>query len=457
MKTAIPLILLLLAAAVVKSLANGGPVDGSGIYSTAGIKLINKSDISLTDEDLKITIDDNYCIINVRYKLKNSGPAELVKFGFPVDFNRSEVYHDYDENKDYTNLENVWDKDYILNFNIKDGTKKLKTSSRIDNKILTDTITTEWDEKMILELARKWYLAELSFKKDEEKTIHISYKIKSGYSDAEYSKSFFREYSDRSLIYDLCPASYWGDGTIRKLNIEVNAKQPLISDDSVYISGLQGFSVHNGIYKLEAANFDPAGKKLKIRYWLNNKFLTEDLEDNIIDYSLFHAEPSIYSKDSRELFDGNLNTGITMPVNSGDSMLLADLIFDYRDAPYMLTVVAMLSGELKDSASYADFSRVKEVRIEVNFYNPDNPDQLTDYTIEFDNKNYHDFNKKYFFNFLDILFDRGDPEPLPVKRLKIYITDVYPGNKQNTLYIPELYLLGLELKKNGNGYEPVWD
>ena len=95
-------LLILLIAISVKSFGNGGPIDGSAVYKTGDIILINQPNIELIQEDLKILIEGDYAIVNVTYHLKNNAHKDSeITYGFPIQFIQNEAQDELEWQEGY--------------------------------------------------------------------------------------------------------------------------------------------------------------------------------------------------------------------------------------------------------------------------------------------------------------------------------------------------------------------
>src|SRR6266571_1313146 len=151
MKRLLGIIVLLALPAFV--FANGGPIDGSEIFSTGNVQLLENKDISLVEEDLKVKIVGDHAQVDVKYLLSNNGDTTKVTYGFPVIKMTEAAMQDISS----TPLDN------LTAFSIKDNGRLLKIRKHKDPKPLKEEGYKElW-----------WHVAELSFSKGERKRLQV--------------------------------------------------------------------------------------------------------------------------------------------------------------------------------------------------------------------------------------------------------------------------------------------
>ena len=65
--------------------ANGGPFDLSDVEQTGNIKLKANNAIRLDKETLQVKLDGDFADVAVEYHFINTGAAQSVDYGFPVE------------------------------------------------------------------------------------------------------------------------------------------------------------------------------------------------------------------------------------------------------------------------------------------------------------------------------------------------------------------------------------
>jgi hypothetical protein len=135
--------------------SNGGPVDVSLFRKTGNIRLLNKANISLESEDLRLIIENDFTIVKVKYVLKNNGVDETVIYGFPIDAFEGKRYSDYEGNPFKFEDNQVVNIEY---FNAFIDQEKI----RITNWI-TDILYAVQFNQQSYKIYRKWFIAKINF------------------------------------------------------------------------------------------------------------------------------------------------------------------------------------------------------------------------------------------------------------------------------------------------------
>ncbi|AFM03908.1 hypothetical protein Fleli_1484 [Bernardetia litoralis DSM 6794] len=268
--------------------ANGGVVDENYFKKTGNIRLLQKADISLLKEDLRIKIVSDTTFIEVTYLLKNNGNTQSVHYGFPVDRYKSDW-----RDEPYTS---------VLYF---EAFVNQKTKKHEHWK----TEQTEKENDKNYEIIREWYGLTLDFKKGRTQTLTIKYAIQNYRSDYYYAFYFIPDPSERRFVYDLFPSSSWGNGIVSDLSVTMDLSDLKKHECSTEITGLEGLENKNqdGIYTLQTQNFD-----LKKESFIS---ITYDNSKRAIDYCLknvykFFPISSISSsaENAEYLIDNDPNT-----------------------------------------------------------------------------------------------------------------------------------------------------
>jgi hypothetical protein len=66
-------------------LANGSPINTGETLRTGNIRMIQKKDIRLLSETVSVRLSGDYADVRVSYSFHNTGPADKVTYGFPVE------------------------------------------------------------------------------------------------------------------------------------------------------------------------------------------------------------------------------------------------------------------------------------------------------------------------------------------------------------------------------------
>ncbi len=132
--------------------ANGGVVDENYFKKTGNIRLLQKADISLLKEDLRIKIVSDTTFIEVTYFLKNNGNTQSVHYGFPVDIYETE----------YTVNPYVG----VLYFDVElNNIPKKYAYWRVNDAYESNKYNEENNKKYTSKVDRQWYALKLDFEK----------------------------------------------------------------------------------------------------------------------------------------------------------------------------------------------------------------------------------------------------------------------------------------------------
>jgi hypothetical protein len=431
--------------------ANGGPIDGAAVKSTGKIVFLKNYNISLVREELNITLDGDYSIIEVTYYLANKekySDSVLVDFGFPVDysFNMTAWSSDGDAIP--------WDDTYVPYFFAYSNEKQLNIQEHFDISVMNDSAKNNltsvregrvnsykeniWD----IDYKRKWYITQLSFLKNEEKKLVIKYKVKNAFCDWATSKSYYPIYDARSLFYDLCPAQYWDKSNSVILDIKIDAKQNFLSSDSVFIYGINGFNLKDSIYEYHNIKFDfTKSEPLQILFYLDHY----KLSSLILEKSGYHSIRSIKSSQS----SANNKNGVAADSNLFTSLCVTkpeNFWIEMNFNNFKASSICMLNGNFENEEAYYNSARLKKVLLQISFEDSVYSDVsfktkiLVD-TICFKDMAYTSFNKYNFSKYVLRMWDKSwylsDME-----KVKITVLEIYPGKKNNYIYIPEIFFLG---------------
>lgn len=429
-----PILALLVLPVVL--FANAGAVEVSPIYETGNVTPVQKTNISLDEEILSVRIDGDFLEVDVQYSFTNSGDGEQVTIGFPVDF-----WYYYPEMPEYVEEEK---ESYIDFLWMRDENGVLKTTINEGESPFPvympnmDPFAYELDS---IYAFRRWYLAEVNFPARTEKKLRVHYRVKALFYDWGTTKSFVPEYDDRAFIYDLSPASTWGNGTIDQITFILDASRELERGARMVIIPFSHQPIEsNGIYFWEMEDVDVTDMEPVEIVYNNSRAKMEELL-NGLRVSIREAESIRVSSSGGEgygvenMFDGDLSTAWVEGVAGDGVGEWIDIKLD--DMPYL--GVAIANGYIKNEEVYYNNNRVKTIYIETWDENGDlmthGEIELRD--IEFDSVE----DREYCSAWLYYISNRGSSFQ-KVSRIRLTIREVYPGEKFHDTCISELYILG---------------
>ncbi len=417
--------------------ANGGPVNWSTVLKTGRVQLLNKNFVDLHKEDLSITIEGDYSDVKAKYFLvnKNSNP-DTITYGFPVDV-----------------IEDLWDGGFILNNEdlpeikfMLDG-KPLSIKKHIDLAINTIDVKTSHP----FSVKRHWYIVDLIIPSKGGFNLEVNYKVKNHFVDYAYSKSFFTTYDKRHFIYDFRPASYWGSGTIKELNVSVDLSKILYAKDSIKMFGMDLVRNTDGIYTAKMQNLSLAqSDPLVIQYENKISNLSKDIlkGDKTKKYIKAitttstlkgnYQTTNLADRDfSSAWVEGNENSGV------GEKITL------HLNAA-VVGALCIINGYTKSEETYYNNNRIKKAALEFEYVIEEDTDvdEHESYFKEFKEVDFPDLaymtiDKSNFAQLITIVADFGDIR-IKLKKITLTILEIYPGKKYNDTCISEIYLLGYD-------------
>ncbi|HAA10275.1 MAG TPA: hypothetical protein DCE41_00730 [Cytophagales bacterium] len=428
MRTAFLLIYFVLLTQAVW--ANGGPLDGSAVYSTGDIILINRPNIKLLSEDLNITIEGNYSVVKAKYVLQNKeyGSAALT-YGFPVDIARSEIQYELE-----------WNPKYVPEIAFYLDGEALPVVHQVDYDIKKKSDVEKaglWED-----IRRSWHVVNFNIKKNATVTLEVAYKIMNQFEDWEYTKSRFAEYSPRRLRYDFTPAKHWGNGTVSSFEVTVDAKSLYNPQKYLALHGLD-FIENDGTYSFSAQNFDLQGaldlvltydnsvQKHSEQVWgrMNKPFEVKSISAS----SQLAGDYSV-----ENLLDGDLSTAWVEGVEGtgvGESVVL-----EFDNQPW--GGLAIINGYPKSEGTYTTNGRIKKLRLEVEhcYYGETSNVRTFEQEFTFEDRPYIPLSEDNLFEVLEVLHEIGDVPDL-LQKITLTILEVHPGSKYTDTCLAEIIIL----------------
>ncbi|MBN1499162.1 MAG: hypothetical protein JW982_03325 [Spirochaetes bacterium] len=188
-------------------LFGNGAYFGEGNIGTGQLELMKSENVQIIKEKLNINLCKGYAEVIIEYDMKNSGPADAIKIGYPA------IIHDSPQAS----------KQEIEEYSISDNERELKFQYIRTNQKLEwlkipvyDWLTN--DERGI---KLNWYVSKIDFKENEIKKIKISFI--SNYLQNRITEGDFPSGKPDELRYFMSLGSTWKD-TIREGTVTINAK-----------------------------------------------------------------------------------------------------------------------------------------------------------------------------------------------------------------------------------------
>ncbi|HVP50162.1 MAG TPA: hypothetical protein VMT56_02965 [Candidatus Bathyarchaeia archaeon] len=431
--------LLVLAVIFAPTMANpnGSPINTGEIRRTGNIQMIQKKDIGLEDERLSVRIAGDFAFVQVIYRLRNSGPADKVTYGFPVE---SDPAFD----SDYKPIE----KSTLTDFRISEGSDSQAQGRVIPvEKVVSDKTEEPPGEDM--KPFMSWHIVTIPFQEYEEKTISVSYRQKCRLEDIVFTKSFRPRFSHRTFAYTLKPAQNWGEGSVTHCSVLIDARELLGQGGNILEIHPEGCSANGGIISWNYQNLDlHTAKDIELVYDNSDSAFTKYVQESRLPLSSIAKiqASSILKTDAinrfnyepKNLFDNDLNTAwVEGAAGSG----VGEWVEVQFEEGVHIEAVGIINGYTKNEAIYKANNRIRKIRLDVEFRDhwPANADPKSE-DIDLTEKQFNELNRDVQAPFISWLADYGMGRV--VSKIRITILEVAPGAKYDDTCISELYLLG---------------
>ncbi len=420
---------LLFLSIILKTFANGGPIDGSVFYKTGDIVLMKYAGIKLIKENLKIKLDGDYSLVTVNYILENkSSYKKGITYGFPVELLANSDWGEEEE-------------DFLVDIKFSMNVNVLPLKSQTDLSEFKSEVKDFKENEVSVK--RRWYVVEFSIEKEETIQLTVSYKVKNSFIDWATSKSFFENYDERKFIYDFTPAHKWGNGSVESMNIEVDASKIIANGGKVNIKGVS-LSKNKGIYNLTENNFDLKNAlPLYISYENKSKnFSKRVLKHRISEKHIKKVKVSSklrgdYEKEN--LFDINFNTAWVEGKRGPGIGEKIEIELDN----YKVAAICLINGYSKNAEVFKKNNRLKKIKVDTEMIDYEDASKIIKQSKEiiFKDKKFKEINLNNFYHLNETVEDYGG-FLLKVKKITITILEVYRGTTYNDTCISELFLLG---------------
>src|SRR5436190_6339710 len=201
--------------------ANGGAWQ-TGVPATGSASASNrnhKTDVTIENETLKIDLHPEYAVVEVHYRMHNTGPRAEQEFFFPVER--------WGKNPDADTDVKGGD---IGHYQISVDGKDLKWTN-VSGAKEEDSETASgkfWQQD--LHTIKSWKKSIIPFERNQTREVAIHYGAR--YAENDESVSDDSHISDATFAYSLSPAATW-KGPIGKGEIEINILHPEPEDVSI--------------------------------------------------------------------------------------------------------------------------------------------------------------------------------------------------------------------------------
>lgn len=434
---------------------NGGPIDWTQLLSTGNINFQNNSGFKIHEESINFEVVEDYTNVTVEYKIKNLSETKKVAYAFPIDFSTHVPY-----NK--KNLEKE-----VPYFEAFDNSKKLEFKLIEKEDIVTFPYPSRYNNGKPFDIraTRVYYLMDLSFEKDEIKSLKIKYSVKNNLETILTTKSIFPSNSDRIFHYNLTPSSNWGDGIVSKFSYNIDFTNIMNVGGSAKLLPKKGYW-DGDIYRYSAKDYDLNKEdNIIFTYEINDYLKTLLFNKNVIDRKNFdkvNASSTLPNENKwnysvNNLFDKNYKS---VWVEGSPEDGIGEYI-EIELSNYVITYIGIINGFNHSKDAYYNNSRALKIKYEIEL-DPNGPvtPHISAYseeyksienTIDLKDLGYNEVNETNYANYSQKLIDTGS-SGLPVKKIKLTILDSIQGEKFKDLCISEIILLGYSYDKIKSSY-----
>lgn len=436
------------------SFSNGGTYDHSHFRKTGNIRLMQKADVKLLKEDLKITIIGDYSYVEVKYTLQNNGGDQKIYYGFPVDAWGPDACFGMPCGPPFRFIS--WDDgivcvDSIINeFEIKLDEKKLNHSVWVEDTSYF-VKTESWRDS--INIGRKWHQVFFEMKKGEKSELKVYYKIKNGYHDNSPGFSSTPDFDERNFTYHMTPSGYWGNGIVDEFNVVIDVQDISLEACKMKMDGLSDLKKSGNIYSATYKNFDlEKSDRINISYRQDFKLVSKFIQnEKFSNGSITSYSSSSEDKNLKNLFDDDENT--VWKAKAGDYLVIYFDTIAQKKAGYSYSngkiidtnyyyqkpeAFYLLNGNFKSETDFANSSKVRTVKVLVNDTTWINSEPWK-----------QEVGKKYFSLPESVYSGQMEKYPMgdaslacdgirysamtfgsPVRKIKIYFSDIYKGNEE---------------------------
>ncbi len=237
---------LIFLCAVGSTLANGGAWQ-VGVPSTGNAAPSDQkrsTEVTIEEEDLTIDLHQELAAIEVRYRMKNTGPKVMQDFFFPV-----ELWTAQEGGESDNSAEKPAD---LEGYRITADKAELKWKNVASGEKPAAVKDEHWGE--FPPATKLWKKSEIPFTANQTREIVIRYQV--GYSGSDGSVSDDGHTSDHLLVYSLSPATTW-KGKITKGKVTVNVLLPMPEEVQIVTPKNRFLKVSDSRYEWSFSELEP--------------------------------------------------------------------------------------------------------------------------------------------------------------------------------------------------------
>jgi hypothetical protein len=427
---ALPALLLGFALFTPRAAGNGGTFVTSTVRATGHLVPQRKTRIKLESERLIIQFRGEYAVVNVEYRLANSGGADKVTYGFPIDSLGDSPY-----------------RDGVEGYRISDGNQVLAVRKLVHQTALQQVqgITEMAYENPV----RDWYFSDLEFARGEHKTLGVSYSLTAYGTKSGSTKSFRWRRSKNTFRYTFRPAETWGDGKVPALHIELDVRELREKQVPLTVVSPEGAVERDGVLVWELKNVDLHKlPDLVVTYDLGNAIDEEQIRPKRLDRKMIEsirasstlASAPHTSYGVENLLDGRSDTAWIEGKDGPGKGEWIDITFK---PGAMIQGIGVLNGYMKSPAALAENGYARKLRI-----SGPRPGEASvwDEIAKLKTPLPANARKDWPLSALEWIFDAGEDAD-EIRKIRLTIVDAVPGTKFSDTAISEIFIYGWKKKR----------
>jgi hypothetical protein len=414
--------------------ANMAVVNASEIQRTGNLVLRQKSTIQLDSERLEIRLSADTAVVSVNYDFFNHGGDEDVTIGFPVDLMPS-------PEDGISNIEQQR-QDSLTGFQIHDSNDGVPIGMTFDEPLAPENRPRAIEG---VSTKRRWWIATLRFKHGEHKYVSVDYTVHCIGVDSGFEGTMDgSDFTPRTFLYTLRPASSWGNGRAGKLDVTIDASFLRLNQFPILQVEPKPEADNGGVLRWSFDNLDlktapdfvctydpkPALFQKRAEWYLFKRF--DNLRFKVSNGPDHNAR-------TRPLVDRNPTT---VWLGSGTrNGVGATFEFRPRKDSYV-TQVAILNGCWESEKQYAAHARIKRLRIEYTLRLDGIHHERSEQVLP--DRRFEERALRFPTYYADFLNLPGGPEGI-LEEIKLTPLELYPGADSKPLAISDLYVYGSDL------------
>jgi hypothetical protein len=192
--------------------ANLAVFSTSDIQRSGNLVPVRKTRIELVTEKFTAKLVAETARVIVDYEFVNTGDADSVTVGFPVDLMPPAA-----EGSSY-NLDH-WQKDGLQDLRIIDGSTELPIERTVEERLRPENRPKLREDVAI---TRRWSIATIRFDARERKNVRVTYLVRCMGVDEGFETEIPRKISPRTFLYTFRTGAGWGTGRVRKIDIALD-------------------------------------------------------------------------------------------------------------------------------------------------------------------------------------------------------------------------------------------